>query len=164
MNDNKSEATVEVAEKTEVLNSSESNDGERLFTQEDVNRIVQKRLAGRKAEQKANDEIIEERVTEALADRTKELDAKEHRLDCKSYLIENGYSSDLLDIFDTSDVELFKKKVVAVNELYATKGSHYPNVKDGGEVVNKPPGDNVRNAFVNTQPHKPKESNIYKMR
>jgi len=161
MNDNKSDVTAEVTENTEVSNSTETHDAERLFTQEDVNRIVQKRLAGRKAEQKANDEIIEERLTEALADRTKELDAKEHRLDCKSYLIDNGYSSDLLDIFDTSDVELFKKKVVAVNELYATKSHQYPSVKDGGEVV-KVTGDNVRSAFINTQPHKPKDTLKYK--
>lgn len=160
MNDKTSEVTAEVTDRSEASTSTESHDSERLFTQEEVNRIVQKRLAGRKAEQKANDEIIEERLNEALADRTKELDAKEHRLDCKSYLIENGYSSDLLDIFDTSDVEQFKKKVVAVNDLYAAKGRQYPIVKDGGEVV-KISSDNVRGAFTHTQPHKPKEPLIY---
>lgn len=90
--------------------------GERMFSQADVNRIVSDRLAREKA--KAEPAAIDERETA--------LKAREARLDCRDYLEElskGGKAASsvlgLLDILDTTDSEKFKKTVTALMELGA---------------------------------------------
>ena len=90
--------------------------GEKLFTQDDVNRIVSERLARERA--KAEPAAIDERETA--------LKAREARLDCRDYLEElskGGKAASsvlgLLDILDTTDSEKFKKTVTALLELGA---------------------------------------------
>lgn len=67
----------------------------KMFTQEDVNRIVSERLA-REREKPVDDE------------REKNLRAREARLDCRDYLDSKKYPVKLLDLLDSSDVEKFK--------------------------------------------------------
>ena len=90
--------------------------GEKMFSQADVNRIVSERLAREKA--KAEPAAIDERETA--------LKAREARLDCRDYLEElskGGKAASsvlgLLDILDTTDSEKFKKTVTALLELGA---------------------------------------------
>lgn len=90
--------------------------GEKMFTQADVNRIVSERLAREKA--KAEPTAIDERETA--------LKAREARLDCRDYLEElskGGKAASsvlgLLDILDTTDSEKFKQTVSALLELGA---------------------------------------------
>ena len=90
--------------------------GEKLFSQADVNRIVSERLAREKA--KAEPTAIDERETA--------LKAREARLDCRDYLEElskGGKAASsvlgLLDILDTTDSEKFKQTVSALLELGA---------------------------------------------
>lgn len=73
--------------------------GGKMFTQEEVSRIVQERLA----KQKAN--------LEKPSDREQELNAKEARLTCKEYLLDSGAPAVFLDVLDTSDPEKFKAAV-----------------------------------------------------
>lgn len=89
---------------------------EKLFTQEQVNEIVRKRLKDRK-ETDINAQELDTRAAE-LDTQSKELNARESRLNCKEYLLNNGYNSELLDIIDTSDVEEFKKKADKVSQMF----------------------------------------------
>ena len=123
----------------------------RLFTQEEVNKIVKTRLAKVKADNQANEERVAEMVKEATAARNAELDAKEKRLECKVYLTSCGYPSELLDALDTSDVETFKKKA---DSLVGVFGRNRPVAPLGsGEPVIT---GKLQQAFGHEQAHKPK--------
>lgn len=97
----KENGLVEVDEPSKV--------SEKLFTQEQVNEIIKKRLE----RQKENN--ID---TQELDARAAELNSRESRLNCREYLIEKGYPAELLDIIDTTDVENFKKKADRANNVY----------------------------------------------
>lgn len=74
--------------------------GERLFTQDDVNRIVQERLSRVKTDSAPQ-----------FADKEKELAQREARLNCREFLEETKYPTALLEILDTTDFEKFKTTV-----------------------------------------------------
>lgn len=82
---------------------------EKLFTQEQVNEIIKKRLKEQKKE-KENEQNFEEREVE--------LSKREKRMDCREYVVKKGYPEELLDIIDTSDVEEFKQKADKANGVY----------------------------------------------
>ena len=101
---------------TPTPEASGEQGGERMFTQDDVNRIVSERLARERA--KAEPSAIDERENA--------LKARESRLDCRDYLEElskGGKAASsvlgLLDILDTTDSEKFKQTVSALLELGA---------------------------------------------
>lgn len=75
---------------------------ERLFTQDDVNRIVSDRLARERAKAEP---------------READLRAREARLSCREYLDGEGFPAALMDILDTSDAEKFKATVKALDEI-----------------------------------------------
>lgn len=79
--------------------------GEKLFTQADLDRIVGERLARAKRDRSADD-------------REAALKAKESRLDCREYLSDKKYPVELLDILDTADVESFKGNVERLARLF----------------------------------------------
>ena len=88
--------------------------GEKLFTQDDVNRIVSERLARERAKSEPS----------AIDERESQLKARESRLDCRDYLEElskGGKAASgvlgLLDVLDTSDSEKFKQTVSALLEI-----------------------------------------------
>ena len=118
----------------------ESN--EKLFTQEQVNDIIKKRLKNQKESENSMQE---------LNARAAELTARESRLNCKEYLIDKGYSSELLDIIDTSDVETFIKKADRLDAMYRREHQEVaPLASTEGYC-----GDSVAEAFDNTK-HTPK--------
>jgi hypothetical protein len=101
---------------TPTPEASGDQGGDRMFTQDDVNRIVSDRLARERA--KAEPTAIDERENA--------LKAREARLDCRDWLEElskGGKAASgvmgLLDILDTGDSEKFKKTVTALLELGA---------------------------------------------
>ena len=83
--------------------------GGKMFTQEEVNRIVSDRLARDR-----------EKRTEQQQDDTREqaLKAREAKLDCREYLTEKKYPAELLDVLDTSDVEKFKAAADKLQSIY----------------------------------------------
>lgn len=91
-------------------NSIQGN--ERMFTQAEVDKIVKDRLARAKTAPKE--------PTEAEI-RERELTAKESRLSCREYLIEQKYPAELLDVIDTSNIEEFKTKADTVSGLLNTR-------------------------------------------
>lgn len=101
---------------TPTPEASGDQGGERLFTQDDVNRIVSERLA--RERQKTEPSAIDERETQ--------LKARESRLDCRDYLedlVKGGKAASgvavLIDVLDTTDKAKFEKTVSALLELGA---------------------------------------------
>ena len=80
---------------------------EKLFTQEDVNRIVSERLARERAKAEPSPEDAREA----------DLRAREARLSCREYVAEHGYPADLLELLDTSDPERFKAAVEKLDSI-----------------------------------------------
>lgn len=76
-----------------------SESSEKTFTQEDVNRIVQDRLA---EEKRRADTEIQKR------------DAK---IACMEYALEKGYSKDVADLIGSDDVETFKEKAERLSAM-----------------------------------------------
>lgn len=81
--------------------------GEKLFTQAQVNEIVRERLARERAKTEPS----------PLDEREAALKARESALDCREYLRTNQYSPELADILDTSDTERFKATVEKLAQL-----------------------------------------------
>lgn len=112
--------------------------GEKLFTQADVDRIVGDRLARAKKD-RAND------------DREAALKAKEARLDCREYLSDKKYPVELLDILDTADVESFKGNVERLAEMFRRTEDTGPTITvDLGAPLSSSPCGNtgaIANAF-----------------
>ena len=112
--------------------------GEKLFTQADVDRIVGDRLARAKKD-RAND------------DREAALKAKEARLDCREYLSDKKYPVELLDILDTADVESFKGNVERLAEMFRRTEDTGPTITVdlGAPLSSSPCGDTgaIANAF-----------------
>ena len=140
MEDNKNIETTSNQQKRE----------EKLFTQEEVSRIVRERLSRAKADEKAlRDELTAEIMKEASAKQA-DLEAREQRLNCQMFLVENGYSSELIDIIDTADLDSFKAKAEKLQKItraaapVAPIGSNEPTLTgrpglgDFADVEHKP--------------------------
>lgn len=98
---------------TENMNQNQNTDlsvnqgaGEKTFTQDDVNRIVQERLA--KDREKASKE---------LGEREQELAQREFRLNSRQKLIDKGYPETLLDALNCSSEEAFDKALGIIDGL-----------------------------------------------
>ena len=111
----------------------------KTFTKEEVNRIVQDRLA---RERRGTGQTIEERELD--------LTRRENRMKCAEKLTETGYPKELLDILDTSNAETFMENVgkLAAMQIQAPNEAPIPRVvgvtpgalKDGEEA-------DIRKAF-----------------
>ncbi len=87
--------------------------GGKMFTQEEVNQIVKERLARERAKTAPPEPSEEEK-------RQADLEARENKLFCREYVLNNRLPSELLDLFDTSDYENFAKKAGIVSGLLKT--------------------------------------------
>ena len=91
------------------------DNNEKMFTQEDVNRIVQERLAKEKG-----------KGTDELDKRAAELDARERKLNAISKLRENGLPDYLADALNNSSEEAFQASMDAIIKMKGETGA------DGG--------------------------------
>lgn len=87
----------------------------KAFTQDDVNRIVQERLAKEKGKA-ANNEDFERKAAE-LDKRTSELDARENRLNAVSALRDAGYPDELADVIKCSNADELKKSMEIIDKI-----------------------------------------------
>ena len=148
------EEKQEVKVKTEAVKENPDQGGEKkdeakLFTQAEIDKIVESRL-------KRYKEKMNESKTDP-DDRELALAARENKIACHEYLIEKGYSFELLDIIGTDNVDDFKAKADKLAELAEQRPVAYPNVKDRGEVVNiKSEKDDIASAFAKDRKHIPK--------
>lgn len=83
----------------------------KMFTQEDVNRIVSERLARERAKTPA-DQLTE------IQERAADLEKREAELSCREYIAENGYSKVLLDVFNTDNTDAFKDSIDALHKAF----------------------------------------------
>lgn len=92
---------------TSINNEGNSgNDNARTFTQEDVNRIVQERLAKEKS--KGNED---------LERRTRELDARERRMNAIDELRKNELPDYLVDALNMNTDQDFRKSLETIKRL-----------------------------------------------
>lgn len=113
---------------TPTPEASGGQGGEKMFSQEEVNRIVGERLARAKRET-------------ATDEREAALRAKEARLDCREYLSDKKYPVELLDILDTADVESFKGNVERLAGLFRSMEDTGPTITvDLGAPLTSSPG------------------------
>lgn len=126
--------------KNQEMEQENSNNEEKTFTQDEVNRIVQERLSRNKSK---NDELEE---------REKKIIQRELKADCKDILIEknlpvelselfNGYSEDELDKF-IDVIGKIEDKIKSSNENKMR--GHKPNI---GNTVEYNSNDPIKEAF-----------------
>ena len=77
---------------------AEITGGQKTFSQEDVNRIVQERLAKDRA-----------KASEDISKKEKELADREFRLNSRQKLIDRGYPESILDALNCSSEDAFNK-------------------------------------------------------
>lgn len=87
----------------------------KVFTQDDVNRIVQERLAKEKGKA-SNNEDFEKRSAE-LDKRMTELDARENRLNAITALRNAGYPDELADVIKCGNVDELKKSMEIIDKI-----------------------------------------------
>lgn len=84
----------------------------KLFTQDEVNRIVSERLnREREKAAQAAAQTAEPAPDDDIARRRAELTEAENRVKCKEFLLDNKHPAALLDLYDTKDFEAFKSHV-----------------------------------------------------
>lgn len=122
--------------------STVTPDGGRTFTQDEVNRIIQERLARDRTARNEPDQN---------AQREKELTERENRLTCREYLSAQKLPEALMDIFDTADAERFQASIEKLIEMYP---SIDPNNKiprfvstSPGALKDEEDDNNLRKAF-----------------
>lgn len=112
--------------------------GEKLFTQEDVNRIVGDRLA--RAKRDADSDKREAALT-----------ARENRLICREFLSDEKFPTELADILPTADVEVFKANVTKLAGLFRSMKDTGPMITvDLGAPLTSSPAkstDSISDAF-----------------
>ena len=119
-------------EKTMNVNGTNSNpegngaqEDKKLFTQEEVNRIVSERLNRERTKAEPSEQ----------EKRESDLTARENRLACREYLIDNKYRMELLDIIDTDDTGKFKKTVEKLVEIFPEADGKTPYFTTGSTGV-----------------------------
>lgn len=126
---------TESTQQTQQPNADPAATGEnkgKLFTQDEVNRIVSERL-NRERERAA--QAAETAPDDDTARRRAELTEAENRIKCKEFLLDNKqYPAALLDLYDTKDFEAFKANAEKLLKAF-------PQLRaSGGIRVNSSPG------------------------
>lgn len=91
----------------------------KMFTQEDVNRIVQERLSKERAKGNAEQEA-------ALAQREKDLQAREFIMTAKESISKAGLPAEMFDVLDKSSPEAFEKALSVASGLMKNVNSPSP--------------------------------------
>lgn len=151
MEENKT--NIEEMEKNEVLEDS-ANPG-KMFTQDEVNEIVNKRLKREREKNKLNadhDVDYSTRLKE-LSAREEKLKSRETYVRCKEILIDYGLDLDYIDMLDTSNEEKFAISATKLAEKISSQSTRTAPPLRNQEAKN---GDGISMKIVNTK-HKPKK-------
>ena len=116
------------------------NGAGKMFTQDDVNKIVSERLARDRESRSAQQQNDE---------RESALKAREAKFECREYVTEQKYPVELLDLLNTSDVDKFKETVEKLSDLFCYKR---PRFADSPKFTSAnrsqaPVNDPLRDAF-----------------
>lgn len=109
------EPTIQQQEQQPNANPAVTGENKgRMFTQDDVNRIVSERLA---REREKTAPTPPEPSAEEL--RMAEISATENRIRCKEFILDNKqYPPELLDLYDTKDFDAFKASAVKLLKTF----------------------------------------------
>lgn len=142
------------SEPIETIEGETKKNNGKLFTQDEVNEIVKKRLMREKGkeERKGAGDGITERE-KSIEEREVLVSARENRVACFEFANEKGYPKKLLEILDTSDPEKFREQAEKLTELYKQEK---PKVYPGVERSNFTPHNSGVRPFADTK-HKPKQ-------
>ena len=113
MENNQNTTQQQIAQQGAPTQPEDNGSTEKVFTQEDVNRIVQERLARDRESRNASQQAASDDAAR-LAD----LERRENTLSCREYIAENGYSKALLDVFSTDNADAFKGSVDALHKAF----------------------------------------------
>ena len=121
------EETMNTQQPTNSTPEDNGGQGGKMFTQDEVNRIVSDRLARERAKAEPQED-----------EREKALKARESRMDCREYIASKKYPPALLDVLDISDSEKFKavadKLVERVPAILEETGTAKPYPQFGAAV------------------------------
>lgn len=123
------------AESAEEITQPE---GEKTFTQEELNRIVSKRLAEEKQKNEAD-----------IAKREAELNKREFQLQAKELLKKNDLPDKLLDVLKGDDIETLNKSIISLNAYINEKFKITTRIEgaDSGAGRTTIFGDKIRSAM-----------------
>lgn len=124
-------------DRTVVDGENQPLDGEKTFTQEDVNRIVGERLAKERSKREAD-----------LLKREQELQHKEFLLIAKSKLQGKGLPLELVEALNTSSPEAFDKSLEIMEQQFKQKTTQPSPEALGGSGS---PGNFPRRSYSSTQ-------------
>lgn len=125
-------------ENTQIEGTQTSTEG-KTFTQDDVNRIVQERLAKEKS--KGNEELDK---------RAAELDMRERKMNAVAKLRENGLPDYLVDALNMNTDADFQKSMEAIIKMKGESTEQPKIIGHGnpiGNVGSGGGGDSIREAF-----------------
>lgn len=144
--------TPNIDQRTEETKNQEHN--ERLFTQDEVNDIVKKRLEKQKKSVTQQLEEDYEVKLRNVTNRESAVELREKRIECREFLTEKGYPEELLSMLDTSEPEQFKKNAENLQQAYEKSikpRKPQPLASNDPSKTRTPKG-----GFENTK-HKPKQ-------
>lgn len=134
---------MEDLQNTSTEGAQTSTEG-KTFTQEDVNRIVQERLAKERSKAAGNGD-------DELSKRAAELDMRERKLNAREALKKEGLPDYLVDALNMSTEEDFQKSMEAIKKLKgespAIGGVSMGTFNPIGKVVKDSRYDALRDAF-----------------
>lgn len=110
------QTSTKTTDQVAINSTPEDNGGkgsERLFTQEEVNKIISERLARDRADRGSNSDSNED-----LSRREQDLQSREARLTCLEYVKAHDLDPALLEVFDTNDAKAFQKRVDTLLKAY----------------------------------------------
>lgn len=126
-------------------NPEPNNNGDKTFTQEDVNRIVSERLAKEKAKYEANSQAKTQKREAELSKREQELLTRELKATARETLMNKNLPKDLLDVVNYSSEEEMNKSIDILAKTYGTgRGSVTDYSPQGGQNIQV---DQFRAAF-----------------
>ena len=152
------DVNIEVTE-----NNNEAQQEEKLFTGEEVERIVKKRLERfreKRHDSQAEDLAAREQAfnerEQAFNEREQAFNARESKLSCMEFCYKNNYDLEFIDILDTSDPKVFKDKVEKVSRINTAKKYVAPPATYEAVDLGKPGGP-LAEAFSPDYKHTPKK-------
>lgn len=149
------EENTELNSQQPVNSTPEENggQGEKLFTQADVDRIIGERLKRVR---------LEKQDVAELEAREKAVAARESALKCREYLADNGYPAELLDVIDTSDADEFGRRAdkayraISGMQRSSTQKRFVPPLRDSEPVYTGKDGT-ISSAFAPGRKHTPRD-------
>lgn len=114
---------------------TEGTQGTKTFTQEDVNRIVQERLAKEKSKAGNGEEELNRRAAE--------LDLRERKLTAREKLRENGLPDYLVEALNMNTDEDFQKSIETILKMKG-EASSGPKPIAGGNLIGRVQGTGGR--------------------